>query len=29
VEFDGVEDTLLDLAAYSIIALVLYREQAK
>ena len=26
VEFDGVEDTLLDLAAYSIIALVLYRE---
>jgi hypothetical protein len=29
VEFDGVEDTLLDLAAYSVIALVLYREQAK
>lgn len=26
VEFDGVEDTLLDLAAYSMIALVLYRE---
>jgi hypothetical protein len=26
VEFDGVEDTLLDLAAYSVIALVLYRE---
>ena len=29
VEFDGVEDTLLDLAAYSIIALVLYREAVK
>lgn len=27
VEFDGVEDTLLDLCAYSAIALVLYREQ--
>lgn len=27
VEFDGVEDTLLDLAAYSCIALVLYREE--
>ena len=26
VEFDGVEDTLLDLAAYAAIALVLYRE---
>ena len=26
VEFDGVEDTLLDLAAYAVIALVLYRE---
>ena len=26
VEFDGVEDTLLDLAAYSCIALVLHRE---
>lgn len=26
VEFDGVEDTLLDLCAYSAIALVLYRE---
>jgi hypothetical protein len=26
VEFDGIPDTLLDLAAYSIIALVLYRE---
>jgi hypothetical protein len=25
-EFDGVEDTLLDLAAYSIIALTLYKE---
>lgn len=29
VEFDGVEDTLLDLAAYSIIALVLYREATR
>jgi hypothetical protein len=29
VEFDGVEDTLLDLAAYSIIALVLYRESVE
>jgi hypothetical protein len=27
VEFDGVEDTLLDMAAYCAIALVLYREQ--
>lgn len=27
VEFDGIEDTLLDLAAYSCIALVLYREE--
>lgn len=27
VEFDGVPDTLLDLAAYCAIALVLYREQ--
>lgn len=26
VEFDGVEDTLLDIAAYAVIALVLYRE---
>ena len=26
VEFDGLEDTFLDLAAYSVIALVLYRE---
>lgn len=26
VEFDGVEDTLLDFAAYSAIALVMYRE---
>ena len=26
VEFDGLEDTFLDLAAYAIIALVLYRE---
>lgn len=26
VEFDGVEDTLLDMAAYAAIALVLYRE---
>lgn len=26
VEFDGVDDTLLDLCAYSAIALVLYRE---
>jgi len=25
-EFDGVEDTLKDLACYSAIALVLYRE---
>ena len=25
-EFDGVEDTLLDIAAYAVIALVLYRE---
>lgn len=29
VEFDGVEDTLLDLAAYSVIALVLYREATR
>jgi hypothetical protein len=29
VEFDGVEDTLLDLAAYSVIALVLYRESVE
>jgi hypothetical protein len=29
VEFDGVEDTLLDLAAYSLIALVLYREAVR
>lgn len=29
VEFDGVEDTLLDLAAYSIIALILYREATR
>ncbi len=28
VEFDGIPDTLLDLAAYAVIALVLYREQA-
>jgi hypothetical protein len=27
-EFDGIEDTLLDIAAYSAIALVVYREQA-
>ena len=27
-EFDGVEDTLLDLAAYSAIALVLFRQAA-
>jgi hypothetical protein len=26
VEFDGVEDTLLDIACYAVIALVLYRE---
>lgn len=26
VEFDGVEDTLLDITAYAAIALVLYRE---
>jgi hypothetical protein len=26
VEFDGIEDTLLDIAAYAVIALVLYRE---
>jgi len=26
VEFDGVEDTLLDISAYAVIALVLYRE---
>lgn len=29
VEFDGVEDTLLDLCAYSAIALVLYRESQR
>jgi hypothetical protein len=28
VEFDGVEDTLLDIAAYAAIALVVYREHA-
>ena len=28
-EFDGVEDTLLDIAAYAVIALVLYREGKK
>lgn len=27
VEFDGVEDTLLDIAAYAVIALVLHREE--
>jgi len=26
VEFDGIEDTLLDIACYAVIALVLYRE---
>lgn len=29
VEFDGIEDTLLDIACYAIIALVLYRERTK
>jgi|APGre2960657373_1045057.scaffolds.fasta_scaffold04760_9 hypothetical protein len=29
VEFDGVEDTLLDIAAYAAIALVVYREHAR
>lgn len=29
VEFDGIEDTLLDIACYAIIALVLYREWIK
>jgi len=29
VEFDGIPDTLLDMAAYSIIALVLYRESER
>lgn len=29
VEFDGIEDTLLDIAAYAIIALVLYRERRR
>ena len=29
VEFDGVEDTLLDICAYSAIALVLYRERRR
>lgn len=28
VEFDGITDTLLDIACYAIIALVLYRERA-
>jgi len=28
IEFDGIEDTLKDIACYSAIALVLYREQA-
>lgn len=27
VEFDGIDDTLLDIAAYAIIALVLHREE--
>jgi hypothetical protein len=26
VEFDGIEDTLKDIAAYSVISLVLHRE---
>jgi hypothetical protein len=29
VEFDGIEDTLMDIAAYAVIALVLYRESRK
>lgn len=29
VEFDGIEDTMLDIAAYAVIALVLYRESRK
>jgi hypothetical protein len=29
VEFDGVEDTLLDIAAYAAIALVVYRENCR
>jgi len=29
VEFDGVEDTLLDIAAYAAIALVVYREHVR
>lgn len=29
VEFDGVEDTLLDIAAYAAIALVVYRETGR
>jgi hypothetical protein len=29
VEFDGVEDTLLDIAAYAAIALVVYREHRR
>jgi len=29
VEFDGVEDTLLDIAAYAAIALVVYRENVR
>jgi hypothetical protein len=29
VEFDGIEDTLLDIACYSVIALVLYRESCQ
>ena len=27
LHFEGVEDTLLDLASYSLLALVLYREE--
>ena len=29
VEFDGVEDTLLDIAAYAVIALVMHREGSR
>ena len=29
LHFEGVEDTLLDLASYALLALVLYREEAK
>lgn len=29
VEFDGIEDTLLDIAAYAAIGLVLYRESVR